>query len=69
MERLDAEAESDATTDVGVATAGVAVAGDKTETIAVARIRRTLPPVVSGATTAVQKPTEHNKTRLDLRET
>ena len=69
MERLDAEAESDATTEAGVVTVGGAAAGDITEIIAVARIRRTLPPVVSGATTAAQKPTEHNKTRLDLRVT
>lgn len=63
------ESESDAITVVGVVIVGVAVAVDITEIIAVARIRRTLPPVVSGATAAVQKPTEHNKTRLDLRET
>ena len=46
MERLDAEAESDAITVVGVVIVGVAVAVDITEIIAVARIRRTLPPVV-----------------------
>lgn len=63
------ESESDAITVVGVVIVGVAVAVDITEIIAVARIRRTLPPVVSGATTTVQKPTEHNKTRLDLRVT
>ncbi len=65
------ESESDAITVVGVVIVGVAVAVavDITEIIAVARIRRTLPPVVSGATTAAQKPTEHNKTRLDLRVT
>ena len=50
MDRLDAEAESDAKTVAGVVIAGVAVAVDKTEIIAVARIRRTLPPDVSGAT-------------------
>ena len=63
------ESESDAITVVGVVIVGVAVAVDITEIIAVARRRRTLPPDVSGATTAVQKPTEHNKTRLDLRVT
>ena len=63
------ESESDAITVVGVVIVGVAVAVDITEIIAVARIRRTLPPVVSGGTTAAQKPTEHNKTRLDLRVT
>lgn len=63
------ESESDAITVVGVVIVGVAVAVDITEIIAVARIRRTLPPVVSGTTTAAQKPTEHNKTRLDLRVT
>ncbi len=63
------ESESDAITVVGVVIVGVAIAVDITEIIAVARIRRTLPPVVSGATTAAQKPTEHNKTRLDLRVT
>lgn len=63
------ESESDAITVVGVVIVGVAVAVDITEIIAVARIRRTLPPVVSRATTAAQKPTEHNKTRLDLRVT
>ena len=50
---LDAEAESDATTATGIATVGVAVADDITETIAVARTRRTLPPVVSGATSVL----------------
>ena len=44
------ESESDAITVVGVVIVGVAVAVDITEIIAVARIRRTLPPVVSGAT-------------------
>ena len=53
MERLDAEAESDAKTAVGDASVGVAVAEDKTETIAVARPRRTLPPAVSGATSVL----------------
>jgi len=47
---LDAEAESDATTVVGVATVGGAVADDITENIACARTRRTLPPDESGAT-------------------
>ena len=42
------ESESDAITVVGVVIVGVAVAVDITEIIAVARIRRTLPPVVSG---------------------
>ena len=41
MERLDAEAESDATTVGGVAKVGVAGAADSTEKIAVARNRRT----------------------------
>ena len=41
------ESESDAITVVGVVIVGVAVAVDITEIIAVARIRRTLPPVVS----------------------
>lgn len=47
---LNAEAESDATTEVGVVTVGAAVAEDTTEIIAGARIRRTLPPAASGAT-------------------
>ena len=47
---LDAEAESDATTVAGGETVGATVAIDTTETIAVARTRRTLPPCVSGAT-------------------
>jgi len=50
VERLDAEAESDANTAGGAAIVGVAGAVDKTEITAVARKRRTLPPVVSGAT-------------------
>ena len=50
MERLDAEAESDATTAGGGVIVGDAAAVDTTETSAVARIRRTLPPGVSGAT-------------------
>ena len=50
MERLDAEAESDATTEVGVGIVGAAAAVDTTETIAEARIRRTPPPADSGAT-------------------
>ena len=50
MERLDAEAESDAKTGAGAAIVGAAGAVDKTEKIAVARTRRTLPPEVSGTT-------------------
>ena len=50
MERLDAEAESDAKTAGGVVTVGAAAAVDNTEIIAAARKRRTLPPDVSGAT-------------------
>ena len=50
MERLDAEAESDANTGAGAGIVGGAAAVDKTEIIAVARTRRTLPPAVSGAT-------------------
>ena len=50
VERLDAEAESDAKTAVGVVIAGAAAAVDTTEIIAAARTRRTLPPGGSGAT-------------------
>ena len=54
MEGLDPEAQSDATTVAGeVRLAAVAVAGDKTEIIAAARKRRTLPPGESGATSVL----------------
>ena len=63
------ESEANAVGVVGVVIVRVAVAVHIAEVVGVAPIRRTLPPVVSGATTAAQKPTEHNKTRLDLRVT
>lgn len=50
MERLDAEAESDAITGAGGVIGGGTTAVDLTEITAVARTRRTLPPEVSGAT-------------------
>ena len=50
MERLDAEAESDAKTEAGVVKVGGAGADDTTEIIAEARRRSPLPPDVSGAT-------------------
>ena len=47
---LHAEAERDAITDVGRGIRGGAESDDNTETIAVARIRRTLPPAAIVAT-------------------
>ena len=56
------ESESDAITVVGVVIVGVAVAVDITEIIAVARIRRTLPPPVRRT-----RQQYHDRTHISVR--
>ena len=60
------ESERNAIAVARVVVIGVAVAVDITEVIAVARIRRTLPPVVRRALTPQQKTTKRDLTKYLL---